>query len=62
MVWALFIIATMPTHFDVAHIDDFETMNDCFKAREEIVLKQGSPYENNYQLVCVTKKIKGANT
>lgn len=59
MVWSLFMILALPTHFDVAHISDFQTMDECFQAREQIILTQGSPYENNYQLVCVTKKIKG---
>lgn len=57
MIWFLFFVA-----FDGATPDfmmypkSFDTMEACFAHRESVVQKLGDPYENQYQLVCVTKK------
>ena len=57
MIWFLFFIA-----FDGATPDfmmyptSFDTMEACFEHREKLVRQIGNPYDNQYQLVCVTKE------
>ena len=55
MVWSLFLIVTMPFNYAVQHISDYETMEECFKVREEIVTEAGNTVEKGYQAVCVTR-------
>ena len=53
MKWILIWISlnNHPFH-TIAEIERYESMNDCFNAREQLVERVGKPIIN-YQLVCV---------
>jgi hypothetical protein len=55
MSYLLFLIILTTNGFDVQVVDTFETMDDCFVAREQIVQQIGRPIEN-YQSVCIINK------
>lgn len=55
MSYLLFLIILTTKGFDVQVVDTFETMDDCFVAREQIVQQIGRPIEN-YQSVCIINK------
>jgi len=53
MSWILVLITVSNTSFHtVAEIDRFNTMGDCFQARQELVKEIGRPIIN-YQTICV---------
>lgn len=63
-IWWLFLIFITPDGTEEVHKwkTPFATMEECFEKREKDVAQLGLPYENNYQLVCVTQTVEGTGT
>ena len=55
MVYILFLIQLAGTHYTTQQVANFNTMDECFNAREVLVQDIGRPIVN-YQAVCVIQK------
>jgi len=55
MTHILFLIILTANGFSVQKVDEFDSMQQCFAAREKIVKQIGRPIQN-YQAVCIINK------
>jgi len=60
MMWMLFLIVLQTDSYMVSPQGPFATMEDCFKAREYVMVTAPKP-KINYEAVCIqTDKVGGA--
>jgi len=57
MTWTLFIITLTANGYSIQTVDTHASMAQCFAQREHIVRSLGKPIHNDYQAVCVSKKV-----
>ena len=58
-MWMLFLIVLQTDSYMVSPQGPFATMEDCFKAREYVMVTAPKP-KINYEAVCIqTDKVKG---
>jgi len=54
MIYILFLIQVSGTQFSAQPVEVFETMDECFTARNILVQQIGRPIVN-YQAICVSQ-------
>ena len=54
MIYILFLIQVSGTQFGAQPVEFFETMNECFDARNILVQQIGRPIVN-YQAICISQ-------
>jgi len=57
MIYILFLIQLAGTSYSVTPVAPFDTMDDCFQARQQLIREIGHPIIN-YQAICVIQTTK----